>query len=140
MMKGFVLMAFAFTAYFIREVWTLCRFRREIIYPYPFAPQQYNYVQTFWSMYASYAFAALFSYILWQAITNNKVFWFCVFILQLAELIEYRLNYNLAWCVADFGVTEIPVNITTIRYVVLLLAFIYELITFLYGRNDRTPA
>lgn len=133
---GFVLMALALTAYCVREFWVLYDFREEIFYPYPLAPKQYNYVETFWSMLCAYAFLSLFSLILWLGIKTNKVFWFCVFALSVSELIEYRLNYNIDWCMVNFGLFDVPISITTIRFLVLFLAFIYEL--KIYGRHDRT--
>jgi len=79
-MKGLVLMALMLTAYFVREVWTLYAFRREVIYPFPFALDQYIHRQTYWSMFLGYGFAVIVAIILWQGLSANKVFWFCVFI------------------------------------------------------------
>ena len=127
-MKGLALMALVLTAYCIRELWTLWRFEREIIYPYRYAPDQYNYVQTFWAMYANYAYVAILSLSVWLLSIwkpdNVKIFLFAVFVLALAEMVEYWFNYNLAW----FTVRDIAVNITTLRYPILSLIFVYELI------------
>lgn len=128
-------MALVFTAYCVREVWTLFRFRREVFYPYPFAPQQYNYVQTFWAMYASYAYVAMFALSAWILSIwkpdNVKTFLLAVFILALAEMIEYWFNYNLPW----FTVHDISVNITTLRYPILAFIFFYEFINLIRSES-----
>jgi hypothetical protein len=136
-MRGLVLMALMVTAYVVRELWVLAREKREIIYPFPYAQSQHIAEQTFWFMYGGYAFMALIGFILWWGMRSQKVFWFCVFGLQFAELIEYRLNYNYPWGVADFGAFRVNLNITNLRYLVLGFAAAYEIIKYSWKKSIK---
>src|SRR5690348_10307767 len=92
-----MIMALMVTAFAARELWTIVRHRREIIFPFPYATDQGIAFQTYWFMFGTYLFLAVVAVIIWWGLPTQEVFWYCVMVLQVAELIEYCLNYNRSW-------------------------------------------
>lgn len=110
--RGLILLVIA--AYAILEIWTLIP-DGKYISPFPFSDVELN-VQTYvWMACIKISFM-LFAYVLFQYSHLYEQFFTVLFYFALFELIEYFLNYNEPW----FRVYRVPVDVTSIRYTVLL--------------------
>lgn len=110
--RGLILLVIA--AYAILEIWTLIP-DGKYISPFPFSDVTLN-VQTYvWMACVKISFM-LFAYVLYQYSHFYEQFFTVLFYFALFELMEFFLNYNEPW----FRFYGVPVDVTSIRYTVLL--------------------
>jgi hypothetical protein len=128
MKKEFYIMAAVILAFVIREVWTLKDFPSGEISPFPFSKQGI-YRSTYVWMVCLNLMVIVFLLCLHQYSDKAKLFFQVAIWLQLAEIVEFILNYNQPWIRLSLGVHHVPINVTTLRYVVL---FIVSLCTFIW--------
>lgn len=126
-MKDKILIACMVTYYFVRELWAPWRFRKEYFKPFPFNPEIEIAKQTYLSMILGYAGMVIITGVIYQMANSHKLFWGCVVVLAALEFVEYPLNYNDFWTWLDFGLFKLPINVTILRYFVLLFVGGYEL-------------
>lgn len=109
-------------AFLVREVWTLIEWQQGIFYPFPFSDQGISRASYVWiactNIFLMCLLFALSAY-------SNKAhtFFVVLFWVQVAEFAEYFLNYNEPW----FKLNQIPVNVTTLRYVIMLITGIWTI-------------
>lgn len=114
-MKEKYLILFIILAYASLEMWTLLP-SAVYVEPFPFSDVKLNFQTYIWMATIKVVFM-IFCYVILQYSTwqfnsfFNIVFWFA-----LAEVVEYFLNYNEPW----FKILSIPVDVTSIRYTVLI--------------------
>lgn len=126
-MKGKVLMALMVTYYFVRELWSLLRFRKEYFKPFPFNPEIEIARQTYVAMLCGYGGMFIVTMVMFNMAKTQRIFWGAVMVLAGLEFLEYPLNYNDFWTWIDFEIFKLPINITIIRYIVLVFIGGYEL-------------
>lgn len=110
-------------AFVVKEIWTIRDWQPGTISPFLFSDQEISRASFIWIASVN-VFLILIFFVLQEYSDNAKLFFTLLFWVQVAEFIEYFLNYNQPW----FKFNSIPVNVTTLRYVVLLISGIYTVI------------
>lgn len=112
-------------AYLLREFWTLSP-DREIIHPFLFNKSQAIQRETYRWMGCLYAFMTILIFCLWYLSSGQLKTWLMVAVfIQALELIEYALTYNAPWARINVLGFLVPLNITTLRFLVLSLLTAY---------------
>lgn len=117
------LICFIVAAFVIRELWTIRDWQPGLISPFPFSNQEISRASYIWIACVN-IFLLLIFFVLQQYSDKAHLFFTLLFWLQVAEFIEYFLNYNEPW--VKFN--NIPINVTTFRYLVLLISGLYTMI------------
>jgi len=118
-----ILIGIVFIAFVVKELWTLKEWPSGLGRPFPFSDQEITKPTYIW-MICGNIFLIMLFFAMQHSTDKAYVFFTVVFWLQVAELIEFLLNYNEPW----FRVHAIPVNVTTLRYVILFFTGLYTLI------------
>src|SRR4051812_42931399 len=100
MRKEWIAIGLFILAIFIEELWTFIDWPDVILTPFIFAPNQKIRCDSFiWILCQHLQILTLIS-IIWMYVSDyTRSFFTVAFFIQLAEIIEYALNYNLPWCV-----------------------------------------
>lgn len=124
-MKVAIIMTLIFGAYIFRETWQLMGSPYKIIHPFPKLP-------AFEITRASYVFF-LWIYITMGILTaclshyGGHWFWHVVFIVQVIELMEFLLCYNMALKTFPVAGYQIGANVTNLRFAVFAICILVEI-------------
>jgi len=102
-------------AYAILELWQLLP-SDVVLHPFLFSNQEIMLQTYVWFACLKLAFMII-AFVLYQYSERYWRFFGTLFYFALAEFIEYFVNYNEPW----FRILSIPVDVTSIRYTVLLI-------------------
>lgn len=119
MRQAVIIISVIIGAYIIRDLWTISPDSR-IITPFPLNRAQQISTSTYRWIGEMYVMMCLLTFCLWYLSSGKLSLWIkWAMIMQVLELIEYLAIYNAPWGHIQILNTQVPVNISTLRFLVL---------------------
>lgn len=129
-MKERIILGLFCTAIVIEECWTWVNWPEVSITPFPLAPameiRRDSYI---WIICCHLQIMVLISTLLWYA-DRLKYFFAIAFFIQLAEAIEFFFNYNYPWFTFYIQGTHLHVNVTNLRFFILIPLAFHKILTW----------
>jgi hypothetical protein len=114
----------------IEECWTWVSWPAKIISPFPYAPeQQIRWDSMIWILCQHTQWMIGISCFWWLS-DKMKLFFAVAFFIQLAEVIEFFFNYNNPWCTLFPGAHHLHINVTNLRFFILIPLAFYKVLTW----------
>jgi hypothetical protein len=114
----------------IEECWTWVSWPDKDITPFPYAVDQVIRFDSFiWILCLHMQLMVLISCLWWYA-HRLRLFFAIAFFIQLAEVIEFFFNYNNPWCTLFYGSHHLHINVTNIRFFILIPLAIQKVLTW----------
>jgi len=124
-----ILMGIVASTFVIVELWTLIHDAKDadgnpiIRHPFPFSDQGITKATYIWMVCVNGA-QCLIMFVFSKLARRTKFFYESLFVMAFLYFLEFFFNYNRPW----FLIGDVPVNITTIRYLVIIFSTVYTVI------------